>query len=107
MVARERADHTRPTISVATAPHSSYIVVIKQSALVMPVSHRRVFSSHIDRVGYDAAAGELHITYNTGRVAIYSGVPPGVAAKVDGAVSIGSAMYEHVRGRYPHRYEDA
>jgi len=72
----------------------------------MPIQHRKVFSSHIDRVGYDAASGELHVTYNSGRVAIYQGVPPGVASQVTGAVSIGSAMHEHIRGRYNHRYAE-
>ena len=70
----------------------------------MTVQHRQVFSSHLDKIGYDAAAGELHVTYQNGKVSIYQGVPPGVAERVTGAASIGSALHEHIRGRYPHRY---
>lgn len=73
--------------------------------LAVTIQHRSVFSSHIDKVGYDPASGELHVTYKTGQVAIHEGVPPGVAQQVTGAASIGKAIHQHIRGQYSHRYE--
>jgi len=70
----------------------------------MTVQHKKVFSSHIDQIGYDSASGELHVTYTNGKVAIHQGVPPGVAERVTGAASIGQALHEHIKGRYAHRY---
>lgn len=65
---------------------------------------RKVFSSHIDAVGYDDASGELHVQFSTGRTAVYRAVPPGVARGVQAAPSIGSAINALVRGRYEHTY---
>ena len=69
-----------------------------------PVHHRSVFSSHIETVGYDPASAELHLTYKNGRTSIYSGVPPETAQRVTGAVSIGTAVHENLRGKHEHRY---
>ena len=65
---------------------------------------RPVLSSHIQAVGYDAAARTLHVDY-AGKTAVYRNVPPESAANVTGSVSIGAALHEHIRGRYEHGYE--
>lgn len=65
---------------------------------------RQVFSSHINRVGYDDAAGELLVEYKRGKTSVYEGVPPGVAASVLGAPSIGEAVHGLLKGSYKHRY---
>lgn len=65
---------------------------------------RPVLSSHIQAVGYDAAARTLHVDYG-GKTAVYRNVPPEIAANVTGSVSIGAALHEHIRGRYEHGYE--
>ncbi len=70
----------------------------------MPVNSKKVFSSHINEIGYDDAGGHLHVAYTNGKTAIYDGVPPDVAKTVMGSVSIGTAIHQHVRGRFPHRY---
>lgn len=71
----------------------------------MPVKMRNVLSSHINRIGYDADAQEFHVEYDGGKMAVYEGVPPDVAASVSSSASIGEAMYAHVRGKFPHRYQ--
>jgi len=70
----------------------------------MPVEHKPVFSSHVSSVGYDAAAGELHVAYVNGKTVVYEGVPPGVARSVQTGPSVGSALHAEVKGRYKHRY---
>ena len=65
---------------------------------------RQVFSSHIDSVGYDPDTSELHVRYQNGKTSVHEQVPPETANNVLGAVSIGQAIHEHVRGKFPHRY---
>jgi KTSC domain len=69
------------------------------------IEHRRVFSSHVESLGYDAATRELHVTYSNGSTAVYEGVDAGVFSAVMSSPSIGMALREHVRGRYGYRYE--
>jgi hypothetical protein len=74
----------------------------------MTVEMRSVYSSHVDEIGYDPDTEELHVKYDTGKTAVYEGVPSAVAVAV-GAVgpsppSIGEALHAHVRGKYQHRY---
>lgn len=66
---------------------------------------KSVFSSHVAAIGYDPASGELHVHYgNSGRTAVYAGVPAEVAHAVMAAPSIGEALWRDVRGRYRHGY---
>lgn len=65
---------------------------------------KRVFSSHIDQVGYDPETFELQVVYKTGKSVIYSNVPANVGRDVTEAPSIGDAMHQFVRNRYPFRY---
>jgi len=70
----------------------------------MPPTMTKVFSSHINSVGYDADAQALHVTYNSGKTAIYGGVPPDVAERVTNAPSIGQALHKNIRGKFDHKY---
>jgi hypothetical protein len=65
---------------------------------------RSVFSSHVNSIGYDEESGELHVTFSTGRTAVYANVPPKVAHDVLEAPSIGEAMWRQIRGHYPFGY---
>lgn len=70
---------------------------------------RRVFSSHVDAIGYDEDTGELHVRFqparnNVGRTAVYQGVPVDVARDVMAAPSIGQALHTSIRGQFPFGY---
>ena len=71
---------------------------------------RRVFSSHINGIGYDAAASELHVEFagkngKPPQTAVYLGVPADVAQAVVDAPSIGTALHNLVKGKYAHGYK--
>ena len=68
------------------------------------IEHRKVFSSHLDSIGYDPATQQLQVKYQNGKMSVYEGVPPDVYHQVQGAASIGTALHQHVRNRYDHRY---
>ena len=70
----------------------------------MPVTMRDVFSSHVDKIGYDPGASELVVTWDSGKTSIYTGVPAGVAENVMNSWSVGKALTETVKGQYGHRY---
>ena len=64
---------------------------------------RRVFSSHVERIGYDPDTQELHVHFrgsaNTpDRMVIYSNVPPSKGNAVLSAPSIGTALHFNIRG---------
>jgi KTSC domain len=66
---------------------------------------RNVYSSHIDKVGYDSERQEFHVHWQTGRKSIYSNVPPPVAHQILGSASFGSAITSMLKnGKFPHRY---
>ena len=65
---------------------------------------KNVFSSHIDRVSYDDAAGKLMVQYQNGKTSVHDGVPPDVAERVMSSPSVGEALHKHIRGRFPHSY---
>lgn len=57
-------------------------------------------SSHVSAVGYDAESGELHIEYSNGTKAVYHGVPADIAELVTNGYSVGSALHNHVKGKF-------
>jgi hypothetical protein len=73
----------------------------------MTVTHKSVFSSHIDRVSYDDASGRLTVVYQNGKTSAHNGVPAEVAHRVMTAESVGKALHTHVRGKFDHSYLDA
>lgn len=71
---------------------------------------KRVYSSHVDSVGYDPEAAELHVTFQgkggkPGKTAVYYGVPADVGNTVYNAPSVGSALASMVKDRYRHEYK--
>ena len=66
---------------------------------------RKIYSSHIDEVGYDADRQEFHVHWQTGRKSIYSNVPPQLAHTILNASSVGEMVSSALKkGGYPHRY---
>jgi len=63
-----------------------------------------VHSSHVDSVGYDATAQEMHVRWDSGKTSIYSGVPAELADEVLKSWSVGSALTEKVKSAFSHRY---
>lgn len=52
---------------------------------------------------YDAARNELTVVFTTGRVYVYSLVPPAIADAFKAAFSKGVFFNENIRDKYPHR----
>jgi KTSC domain len=68
---------------------------------------RKVFSSHIDEVSYDAPTLKFTIKWSSGKTSEYSGVPPDVAEKINASASIGTAVHQLLKsGGYDHTYSD-
>lgn len=63
-----------------------------------------VFSSNVSEVGYDAEAGELIVTWKSGKTSAYSGVPEDVAMKLANAASVGAMLNAEIKPFYNHRY---
>lgn len=66
----------------------------------MAADLRRVYSSHVEQIGYDVETGDLHVVWSRGNGTVFAGVPPDVAQRVLSAPSIGEALHAEVRGRY-------
>jgi hypothetical protein len=60
-------------------------------------------SSVIRSFDYDDARNELTVALTTGRVYVYSLVPPAVVAEFKSAFSKGRFFNEKIRGTYPYR----
>lgn len=63
-----------------------------------------VYSSHVNKVGYDPQQRELLVEWDTGRVSAYADVPPDVADEAVNAWSVGTFLNNEVKGRYRHSY---
>jgi len=68
------------------------------------VDLKSVYSSHVSEIGYDEDAQQLHVVFNTGRHAVYQGVPAEVAANVLNAPSIGEALTASIKGSFRFTY---
>jgi len=64
-------------------------------------------STVIRSFSYDAARNELTVSFATGKVYVYSLVPPAVYAAMSAAFSKGEYFNANVRGRFPFRREGA
>jgi hypothetical protein len=69
----------------------------------MAADLRRVYSSHVERIGYDAETQELHVVWSRGNGTVFAGVPADVSQRVLSAPSIGEALHAEVRGQYQGR----
>jgi hypothetical protein len=63
-----------------------------------------VYSSHVNKVGYDADAKTLLVQWDTGKTSAYADVPPDVADEAMNAWSIGTFLNGSIKGRYRHSY---
>jgi len=60
-------------------------------------------SQVIRALAYDADRNELTVGFASGRVYVYSLVPPAVFAALEATASKGAFFNQHVRDRYPFR----
>ncbi|MEJ0011347.1 MAG: KTSC domain-containing protein [Bauldia sp.] len=60
-------------------------------------------STVIRDFSYDEARNELTVNFRTGKVYVYTLVPPSVAAAMRAAYSKGAYFNENVRDKYRHR----
>ena len=65
---------------------------------------KAVYSSHVTEIGYDEESQELLVTWKSGRVSAYSGVPEDVALELSNAPSVGQMMNSTIKPMYGHRY---
>ena len=65
---------------------------------------KKVYSSNVSVIGYDAEKKELFVTWTRGKRSVYSGVPPELAEDVANAPSVGSILNAEVKPYYGHRY---
>lgn len=76
----------------------------------MPVQMRKVLSSHVLEIGYDAENSQLIVRYAptrknpAGALVAYGGVDPETAESVIAAPSIGSALRSQIRDSYDFTY---
>lgn len=63
-----------------------------------------VFSSNVQSVGYDEDKQELLVTWNSGRVSAYAGVPEETAVRLANAPSVGQMLNSEIKPAFPHRY---
>ena len=66
--------------------------------------NQRVYSSHVDRVGWDEETSELVIEWKNGKTSAYAGVSEDLAQQVANAPSVGTMIHNQIKGVYPHRY---
>jgi len=65
-----------------------------------------VWSSHVTAIGHDPDTNELHVTWDTNRTSVYSGVPADLADQVTKSWSVGEALRTMVKGQFEHRYAE-
>ena len=63
-----------------------------------------VFSSVVESVGFDDSTNELIVTWKSGRISAYEGVPEELAQQVANAPSVGRAVGSQIKNQFPHRY---
>lgn len=73
----------------------------------MPRWKREPLSENVATIEYDTDSSELFVTWKrSGKTSIYEGVPPDVADTVAKSWSVGAALNEQIKGKYPHRYSE-
>lgn len=66
---------------------------------------QNVFSSTVSEVGHDSDTGELLITWKSGKVSAYQGVPEAKALEGANAPSVGQWVNAEIKPFYSHRYK--
>jgi lysyl-tRNA synthetase class 2 len=60
-------------------------------------------SQVIRALAYDADRNELTVGFTSGRIYVYSLIPPAVFAALEATASKGAFFNQHIRDRYPFR----
>jgi hypothetical protein len=66
--------------------------------------NQAVFSSNVDSVGFNSDTEEMEISWKSGKVSAYAGVPEEMALQVANAPSVGQAINSMIKNQYSHRY---
>jgi hypothetical protein len=65
---------------------------------------KSVASSNVTEIGYDEDTHELLVTWKSGRVSAYAGVPEAIAEELSRAPSVGGMLNSDIKPHYSHRY---
>jgi KTSC domain len=65
---------------------------------------QNVYSSMAQDISYDSETEEMIVTWNSGRVSSYSGVPEETAQSAANAASVGEFINSEIKGKFSHRY---
>lgn len=65
---------------------------------------KQVFSSNVSELGYQSEPPALLVRWAKGRTSEYAGVDEKLFEELTKAPSVGSALNERVKGKFPHRY---
>ena len=66
--------------------------------------NQSVFSSNVAEIGYDSDTNDLVVTWKSGRVSAYAGVPEELATQLANAPSVGGMINSDIKNSYSHRY---
>jgi hypothetical protein len=70
----------------------------------MAVDWTNVFSSNVNRIGYDDESQTLLVEWKSGKTSAYEGVPADVADQASRNWSVGRFINDHVKNNYQHKY---
>ena len=63
-----------------------------------------VFSSMCQEIGYDDETQSLLVTWSSGKMSAYAGVPEDKALELANAPSVGRMINDEIKPFYSHRY---
>lgn len=63
-----------------------------------------VFSYNVESIGYDEDSNSMLVTWKSGKVSAYEGVPEELAQQVANAPSVGSMLNSDIKNVFSHRY---
>jgi len=70
----------------------------------MTVIWREVYSSNVDKVGWDSETEELLVQWTTGKTSAYAGVDQQQMENIAQSWSVGSAIASQIKPFHSHRY---
>ena len=75
-----------------------------EAAKIRPIPEmKRVRSSTIESVGYEAQHRRLHIRFKNGQHYSYEDVPDHIHSNIHTVESVGKFVHQYVKGKYTHR----
>ena len=72
----------------------------------MAIEWRDVYSTRVERLGYDPETQEMYVEWKRGRVSVFEGVPDDVAHEASNAWSVGAFLRINIEPEYKQRYHD-